>query len=308
MARTLLQGATILTADDERPLIEDGHVVVDGGAIAAVGPGRPDSPAGVDEVLDCRGHLLTPGFVNAHTHLCMVLGRNLGGDRSLLHTAETPEYNELVQQRTGRSNVGMLADVGALGSRVMLNHCVHLSEEDVGLIAESGSPVIHDPTSNMLLASGVAPVPRLLEAGITVGLACDGPACNNGQDMIEAMKAAALLQKVTTRRADALVARDVFRMATRGGAAAIGLGDRLGAIREGFRADLVLIDLQAPHLTPLNDPLTALVFAARGSDVRTVLVDGEVVVRDRQVTTLDEAAVRARAAERARRARGEAGV
>lgn len=219
-----------------------------------------------------------------------------------LHTAETPEYNDLVRERTGRSNVGMLADVGALGPTVMLNHCVFLDDVDIALIADSGSHVIHDPTSNMILASGVAPIPRLLEAGVNVGLACDGPACNNGQDMIEAMKQAALLHKVVSRQADVLVARDVFRMATRGGAAAIGMGDRLGAIAPGYLADVVLIDLDAPHLTPVHDPLAALVYSARGSDVDTVLVNGEVVVQDRVVQLLDEQEVMQRARTHAKAA------
>lgn len=220
-----------------------------------------------------------------------------------LHTAETPEYNELVRERTSRSNVEMLADVGALGPQVMLNHCVHVSDRDVELISEAGSPVIHDPTSNMLLASGVAPVPRLRDAGVTLGLACDGPACNNGQDMIETMKYAALLQKVVTRRPDVVIAEEVFRMATHGGARALGLGDRLGLIRPGYLADLLVIDLRAPHLTPMHDPLAALVYSARGSDVRTVIVDGQIVVRDGSVATLDEERVCSEVNERAGRVR-----
>ena len=168
--------------------------------------------------------------------------------------------------------------------------------------------MIHDPTSNMILASGVSPVPRLREAGINVGLACDGPACNNAQDMIEAMKDAALLHKVTSGDAETLVANDVFLMATRNGARSIGLGGRLGVLAEGHLADVVLVDARAPHLTPMNDPLAALVYSARGADVHTVLVNGRVVVRDGAVTTLDEQAIRARAQERAERARAIAGV
>jgi 5-methylthioadenosine/S-adenosylhomocysteine deaminase len=215
----------------------------------------------------------------------------LSADRGMplhLHTAETPEYNDLVRERTGRSNVEMLADVGSLGPAVMLNHCVHLSERDIALIAESGSPVIHDPTSNMLLASGVAPVPALRAAGVPIGLGCDGPACNNGQDMIENMKYAALLQKAVSRRADVVVAEEVFRMATHGGATAIGLGDRLGVLAPGYLADVVLVDARGPHMTPLHDPLAALVYSARASDVDTVLVGGAVVVRGGVVQTLDE--------------------
>lgn len=225
-----------------------------------------------------------------------------------LHTAETPEYNDLVRERTGKSNVGMLADVGALGDAVMLNHCVHLSDDDIGLIARSGSHVIYNPTSNMILASGVAPVPELIRAGVNVGLACDGPACNNGQDMIEAMKDGALLQKVVARDPEALVAGDVFAMATRRGARSVGMESRIGMLKEGYLADVVLIDCAVPHLTPLGNPQAAVVYAARSADVRTVIVDGHIVVRDGRVTTLDEEAVRAQARERARRALERAGL
>ena len=445
MTRILVVGGTLLTGDDNRPIINDGYVAIEDGRITAVADGRPQD-TNWDDVIEAEGMLVTPGFINAHTHLCMILGRTLGTDRTLLswlsesqvplmrafepedyrlsmelgaienlkagnttvcevffsshydqeadlraaegldrsgvrsvlfrctndeaffegfvetrptivercerliqtwegsartrvgvgplvpwgssagsfrdavelskqygvgihlHTAETPEYNELVQERTGKSNVEMLADVESLGPQVMLNHCVFLSDHDIGLIAESGSHVIHDPTSNMLLASGVAPIPKVRTAGINLGLACDGPACNNGQDMIEAMKDAALLQKAVTRQPDVILARDVFQMATRGGARAIGMGDTLGAIRPGFLADLILIETRAPHLTPLHDPLAALVYSARGSDVRTVIVDGEIVVKDGTVTTLDEEEVLARARERANRARRLAGV
>lgn len=445
MTRTLVVGGTLLTGDDNRPIINDGYVAIEDGRITAVADGRPQD-TDWDDVIEAGGMLVTPGFINAHTHLCMILGRTLGTDRTLLswlsesqvplmrtfepedyrlsmelgaienlkagnttvcevffsshydqeadlraaegldrsgvrsvlfrctndeaffegfvearptiverserliqtwegsartrvgvgplvpwgssagsfrdavelskqygvgihlHTAETPEYNALVQERTGKSNVEMLADVESLGPQVMLNHCVFLSDHDIGLIAESGSHVIHDPTSNMLLASGVAPIPKVRAAGINLGLACDGPACNNGQDMIEAMKDAALLQKAVTRQPDVILAQDVFQMATGGGARAIGMGDTLGAIRPGFLADLVLIETRAPHLTPLHDPLAALVYSARGSDVRTVIVDGEIVVKDGTVTTLDEEEVLARARERANRARRLAGV
>ncbi|MQA15750.1 MAG: amidohydrolase family protein [Pseudonocardiaceae bacterium] len=146
------------------------------------------------------------------------------------------------------------------------------------------------------------------DAGVTLGLACDGPACNNGQDMIETMKYTALLQKVVTRQPDAVVAEEVFRMATHGGARAIGLGDRLGLVRPGYLADLVVIDLRAPHLTPMHEPIAALVYGARGSDVRTVLVDGRIIVRDGAVTTLDEERVCREVGERAHRARATASL
>ncbi len=229
------------------------------------------------------------------------------GWRMHLHTAETREYNDLVRQQTGLSNVEMLARVGVIGASTMLNHCVHLSETDIGLIAEHGSPVVHDPTSNMLLASGVAPVRALREAGVTVGLACDGPACNNTQDMFEVMKDASLLQKVTTGDAGALTARDVFDMATRGGAEAAGLGAVTGRLAEGYAADLILVDTHSAHLRPVHDPLSTLVYSARASDVHTVVVGGEVVLRDRQVPGFDEQEFLATVQERATALRELAG-
>ncbi|MGM0931063.1 MAG: amidohydrolase family protein [Actinomycetota bacterium] len=221
------------------------------------------------------------------------------GVRAHLHTAETPEYNDLVRAQTGLSNVQLLAEVGVLGPATILNHCIHLSDGDIDLISKYGSPVIHDPTSNMMLASGVAPVPALRQAGITVGLACDGPACNNTQDMFEVMKNASLLNKVTTRDPSGLTARDVFIMATAGGADASGLGGITGRIASGYAADLVLVDTRAPHLTPLHDPLAALVYSARASDVHTVIVDGNVVMRNRSIPVFDEQEFLARAQERA---------
>ncbi|CAN5545754.1 hypothetical protein BH24ACT15_BH24ACT15_29320 [soil metagenome] len=150
----------------------------------------------------------------------------------------------------------------------------------------------------------MAPVRDLRAAGVNVALACDGPSCNNGQDMIECMKDAALLQKVVSRDPSALVAADVFAMATLGGARSLGLGDRLGRLTEGYLADVVLIDTTVPHRTPMHDPMAALVYSARGADVRTVLVGGDVVVRDGQMQTLDEEATVRHARQRAARARG----
>jgi len=225
-----------------------------------------------------------------------------------LHTAETPEYNDLVRSQTGMDNVDMLASVGALGERVMLNHCVYLSEKNIAEIAETGTHVIHDPTSNMVLASGVAPVPALRSAGVNIGLACDGPACNNAQDMIEAMKAAIMLHRAVSTEPGVLTAADAFAMATRNGAAAVGLGDELGQIRPGFLADIVLIDAARAHMTPLHDPLAALVYSAHGSDVHTVIVDGRVVVRDRQVLTVEVPRLLSDVQQRASQVRAAAGV
>jgi 5-methylthioadenosine/S-adenosylhomocysteine deaminase len=225
-----------------------------------------------------------------------------------LHTAETSEYNDLVRSQTGMDNVDMLASVGALGERVMLNHCVYLSEKNIAQIAGTGTHVVHDPTSNMVLASGVAPVPALRSAGVNIGLACDGPACNNAQDMIEAMKAAVMLQRAVSTEPGVLTAGDAFAMATRNGARAVGLGDVLGQIRPGYLADIILIDTARAHMTPMHDPLATLVYSASGADVHTVIVDGRVVVRDREVLTVEVPRLLSDVQQRATRARAAAGM
>jgi 5-methylthioadenosine/S-adenosylhomocysteine deaminase len=225
-----------------------------------------------------------------------------------LHTAESADYNVLMQERTGRRNVEYLADKGVLGDHITLSHCVHINNDEIALIAESGSRVIHNPTSNMILADGVAPVPDMRKAGILVGLACDGPACNNTQDMFEVMKIASLLHKVTTGDAEVLTAGDVFAMATRVGAQACGLGDRIGSLTPGKLADIVIIDLHTSHLCPIHDPLATLVYSACAADVHTVIVGGRIVVRAGDILTVDETAIIHRAQERAEALRSAANV
>lgn len=225
-----------------------------------------------------------------------------------LHTAETPEYNDLMQQRSGKGNVEYLAHMGVLDARVMLNHCIYLDEADIEAIADSGAPVIHDPTSNMILSSGKAPVLELRQAGVTIGLACDGPACNNTQDMFEVMKDAALLQKVTTLNPQSLTARDVFQMATIDGARACGMADKIGSLEKGKLADITLVDTLSSHLRPIHDPFATLVYSARAADVHTVLVGGEVVVQDRRLLHLDEQEIIQLAQQRAVELRQAAGL
>ena len=225
-----------------------------------------------------------------------------------LHTAETPEYNDLMVARTGKRNVEFLADAGVLNEKVMLNHCIYLADAEIEAIAAHGAHVVHDPTSNMILASGNAPILKMRQAGITVGLACDGPACNNTQDMFEVMKDAALLQKVTTRDPVSLTARDVFAMATIEGAKACGMADRIGSLSAGKLADITIIDTLASHLRPIHDPFATLVYSARAADVETVLVGGNIVVQDKKVLTMDEAEIIHKAQLRADELRRSAGL
>jgi 5-methylthioadenosine/S-adenosylhomocysteine deaminase len=189
-----------------------------------------------------------------------------------------------------------LGRAGVLGPRTLLAHCNWLVPEEIALLAETGTSVSHNPTSNMKLGTGVAPVPELRARGVTVGLGTDGMLSNFHLDMFEVMRGACMLQRIHRLDAGALMSWDVLEMATRDGAKALGEADNLGSIEAGKRADAVLIDLAAPHFRPLirgrHDNLAALlVWCAHGSDVRTVMVDGTVVVEDRRLCLADEAAI-----------------
>jgi 5-methylthioadenosine/S-adenosylhomocysteine deaminase len=169
-----------------------------------------------------------------------------------------------------------------------------VTEAEQALLAERDVKVLHCPGSNLKLGSGIAPVVEMRDRGISVSLGADGAACNNRLDMFEEMRLAAALQAMR-RAPGALTARDALWMATREGARALGLEEEIGSIEPGKRADLILIERDRPHLTPDIDPWSTLVYAARGTDVRLTMVDGEVLVRDFSLTQLDSSEVVARA-------------
>ncbi|MBN1613836.1 MAG: amidohydrolase [Deltaproteobacteria bacterium] len=207
------------------------------------------------------------------------------------HYLETDtEYQRLVQVY-GRSPSHFLDEIGALNDRFLAFHCVFLREEDIRLFADRGCSVIHNPESNMKLASGVAPVPDMLSRGVTVGLGTDGCASNNNLDMFQEMDSAAKLHKVHRLDPTVMDAPSVLKMATRDGARALGMDDTVGRLKTGAKADLLVIDLDKPHLTPLYNLRSHLVYAVNGSDVKTVLIDGRIVMRDRKLLTIDEGAV-----------------
>ncbi|HEX8282748.1 MAG TPA: 5'-deoxyadenosine deaminase [Pyrinomonadaceae bacterium] len=210
------------------------------------------------------------------------------------HASENRSEIELVERETGMRNVEYLDSLGVSGAHVLLAHCVHLDGREVGLLASKGTHVAHCPSSNMKLGSGVAPVTELLDAGVSVSLGADGAPCNNRLDMFTEMRAAALLQKVS-RGADALPARRVLRMATRDGARALGLEGEVGSLEVGKRADVTVVELGRLHTTPLPDVVSTLVYAAEARDVRDVLIDGRVVLREGRLQTLDEREVVAEA-------------
>ena len=226
----------------------------------------------------------------------------------LIHVAETEE--EVKNSRTahaGLSPVAYLQSIDFLGPKTVANHGVWVDQADIQILKNRNVAVSHNPESNMKLASGIAPVPEYLAAGVTVALGTDGAASNNDLDMFEAMRFAALLHKVKTRDPQAVPAPVALEMATIGGARALGLEDRIGSIESGKRADLVIVSMQSARQTPLYDPVSHLVYATRGDDVRTVLVNGRVLMRDRKVLTLDETQVLAEARKMAESVRAAVG-
>ncbi|HEY7697500.1 MAG TPA: amidohydrolase [Vicinamibacteria bacterium] len=214
-----------------------------------------------------------------------------------IHAVEPPEENDQMVAKLGKRTIDALADAGVLGPGTILHHAIWLSPDDIKTIARYKATTSHNPESNMKTASGVSPVPDLLAAGVPVGLGTDGPASNNNLDMFEEMDTAAKLHKLVRQDATVMPAKTVFRMATIGGAKALGIDDRLGSLEPGKLADVVLLDARVPELTPLYDVYSHLVYVAKGGDVATVVVNGKVVVRNRHMETVDEGEVMKKANE-----------
>jgi len=222
------------------------------------------------------------------------------------HASENREEVEVVRRLSGGfSNLEYLADTGLAAPHLCAAHCVWVTEAEQALLAERNVKVLHCPGSNLKLGSGIAPVVEMRARGISVSLGADGAACNNRLNMFDEMRLAATLQAVR-KGPGALPAREAVWMATREGARALGLEREIGSIEPGKRADLILIDPHAPHLTPAVDPWSTIVYSASGSDVRMVMVDGELLVDEFTLTRVDPAEVawkgRQAAAELAARA------
>jgi 5-methylthioadenosine/S-adenosylhomocysteine deaminase len=212
------------------------------------------------------------------------------GLRLHIHVAEAKDELELMSQRNKLGHIEWLRTLGVLGPEVQLVHCVWVSQAEIELIAASGSVVVHCPVSNMYLASGAAPVRTMLDRGVTVALGTDGPASHNSQDLLETMKIAALLAKVSTGQATVLLPLEVLRMVTGAGAQFLGRAD-LGRIAPGYKADLTLVNLNTARSMPVHHPQSAIVYNASGADVHTVMVDGQILLDAGRITMLDEAAL-----------------
>ena len=444
MKRIAIEHGLVLTMDGAGRVIEDGRVVVEGRDIVAVERCTADPVPDCDLVIDATGRIVLPGFVNSHTHLCMVFGRTIGPERRLLewldllmpmmaamdeealyvaellgcvenikngntslvenifmpphaaadvedaafrairdsgvrgtvaratearhfdsrfcetaaeqaervgrlagrwhgseggrlrlsigpllpwvldesgfretrriardnglalhmHVAESPEFNQMIARHFGRDirQVELLEEVGCLGPDVQAVACSDVSAREIELLAASGTAVLFDPQTRLFWGTGFPPIRDFLTAGVTCGVATNGAAANCGQDLFESMKYAC-----ATAKTAALTAARALRMATAEGARAIGRTET-GSIEVGKRADLITVEARQPHLSPLFDPEKALVYSARGGDVRDAVIDGRVVMRDRKVLTIDENALLAEAEQVARRCAARAGI
>jgi 5-methylthioadenosine/S-adenosylhomocysteine deaminase len=206
----------------------------------------------------------------------------------LIHIAEAPFELEQSRAKHGLTPVAYLGKIGVLGPDVLGAHCIAVNSADIAMLAHFGVGCSHNPSSNMKTAAGVMPVIEMLAAGVPVGLATDGAASNNNQDLFEEMDLAAKLQKISRMDPRALPAAQVVEMATIGGARALHLEKRIGSLEAGKRADLIIVDTSAPHATPMYNVYSELVFALKATDVRTVVIAGRVIMDERKMLTLNE--------------------
>jgi len=250
-----------------------------------------------------RGHPLVTAAIAPHApytvseeHLREVRAfADRTGAPVVIHLSETRKEVEDISRQKGARPVEYLARINFLGPRTVAAHTVHINEGEIELLKRHGVGSVHNPESNMKLASGAAPVPQMLRAGVALGLGTDGAASNNDLSMWEAMDFAAKLHKLTAGDPRVVSAEEALALATSGGARALHMDKEIGSIEEGKRADLVVVDLDGLHQTPRYNVYSHLVYATKAGDVRTVVIEGRVVMRDRRLLTLDEAAIKRRA-------------
>ncbi|HSM42593.1 MAG TPA: amidohydrolase, partial [Afifellaceae bacterium] len=204
-----------------------------------------------------------------------------------IHLSESPFEVEYSKQTYGMTSIELFESIGFFDGPTIGAHVVWPTADEIPILAERQVGVIHNPTSNMKIASGIAPVTEMLRAGVNVGLGTDGAASNNDLDMWEEMRLAAFLQKVDRMDPEVLSATTVLTMATRGGAEAIGLGGKVGELRPGLRADVIQVSFDDVHFVPTYDVMSHLVYVADEQDVVSVVVDGKLLMRDREILTID---------------------
>jgi 5-methylthioadenosine/S-adenosylhomocysteine deaminase len=238
-------------------------------------------------------YCFAPRFALSCTRELLARVAQLARERNVLvHTHASENRNEcaLVESETGLRNVAYLDSLGLSGRHVVLAHCVHLDAAEVETLANTGTNVAHCPSSNLKLGSGIAEIARMLDRGVSVSLGADGAACNNRLDMFTEMRSMALLQK-SLHGPDVIPAKQALRIATIGGAIALGLEKQVGSLESGKQADVAVVNLRSLHSSPYQDPVSALVYSAQTSDVQSVVIDGQVVMKDGELLTLDERTV-----------------
>jgi cytosine/adenosine deaminase-related metal-dependent hydrolase len=307
--------AVFESARDSGFRLTGGKAMMDTGAALTVGLGETTESSLAESLAllerwhgthgDRLRYAFAPRFVLSCTETLMREVARLARERGVrihTHASENPTECDVVRQLTGQDNIAYFHTLGFSGPHVTLAHCVWPTEEEVRLLSETGTVVCHCPGSNLKLASGIAPIPELQAAGVTVCLGADGAPCNNNLDMFQEMRLAALLHKPRLGPR-AMPPERVLEMATLGGARALGLEAEVGSLEEGKRADVTVVDLSGLHTTPSDpeDVLGPLVYAARSSDVVHVLIDGRLVLEDRVLRTLDEPSVVANARTHATR-------
>ncbi len=232
-----------------------------------------------------------PHSVYACSEETLVKCRELSREYALpvhIHVSETEQEVIDCRKMHHLSPIAYLDKIGLLSERTVAVHAVWINEDDRSILKERGVKISHNPSSNMKLASGTAPVPEYLDEGIIVGLGTDGVASNNTLNLFAEMRTAALLHKVNKRDAAVMKARELAAMATVEGAKALGLGGLIGSLETGKRADIITINLDKPHLSPLYDPFSHIVYCASAGDVEDAVINGKIVMRNKEVKTLDE--------------------
>lgn len=281
-------------------------------------PGSPTPPASWQRVEDTladierlralyKGHprigfMLAPSVIWAMTREGLAETARYAKANDLvltMHLLETADDDQFSLERYGKRTTRVLEEIGVLDAHFLAVHTVRLQEEDIRLFEQYRTKISHNPVANMILGSGAAPICELARRGIEISLGTDGAASNDSQNMIEVMKSAALLQKVHYRDTAALSARQVFSMATNQGAATIKMGDQIGALSPGMRADILVVDLEKPNTTPCYDPIASLVYSGSERNISSVFVEGSLVLEDGVFTRVDEGEIVRRAQKKA---------
>ncbi len=236
----------------------------------------------------CSPELLTTANEMAHTYDVPLI----------IHLAETLQEVQEIKEKYNKKPIEHLYSLGLLGPKLIADHCVHLDRDDIRMLSEYDVKVIHNPESNMKLASGIAPIPEMLAQGVTVGLGTDGCASNNNLDLFSEMDIAAKLHKVRCMDPTVMDANTVLRMATIEGARALGFGHLTGSLEVGKKADIIVMDTYKPHLTPMYNPFSHIVYAAAGRDIEHVIINGKLVMEHRELLTIDLEKILVRAKEK----------